>query len=164
MATQMAHVWRNLNLGRVQRYVPPYAAFALRPTVVRTGPMLWCKMLPLFDIFHDPKTTVKYIAFDPDSPTSSFEILVNHSRQELTLGSYNHYDFRLHLFFHMIIDVYPFFKWGRCMFEHASIDGVVRRAFEAKPATPCRPFVGSMATILDEACVPVVRQALRGER
>lgn len=154
MATQYAHACRNLNLVRVLPYVPTYAQLERKPGAVRMGPLLWMKMLAVFDIFHAPTHTVKYMAFDPNNMLASFEILADHVQRAVTIGSYNYRDFRLSPIQHILYDVVPFARWGRVLWEHDTLDDVVA-AVRARGGTGpgrCAPVVLAVSTILDREC------------
>lgn len=165
MASYTAHVYRNLNYMRALDYIPTYAQLQHKPFKVGVGPFVWTRLLAVFDLFHSPTQTVKYMAIDPLNLHSTFEILVDHKRQEVTLGSYNYFDFRIHLLFHILFDVVTFLLWGRVLFEHATVDQVRQRMLGARDGArdgaaadeKCLPNMGGFTTILDTPCQKLLR-------
>lgn len=124
MTSYPAHVYRNLNYIRILDYIPTYEQLKDKPTKVKIGPFVWTRLLAIFDLFHSPTSTVKYMAIDPLNLHSTFEVLADHKRKNVTMGSYNYCDFRIHLLFHILIDVVTFLLWGRVLFEHSTVEEI----------------------------------------
>ncbi len=158
MATPYAHAFRNLNVLRVLDYVPTYEQLRAKPWSVVMGPMVWMRQSALFDLFHKPLSTTKYMAFMPATTRASIEILADHKKRIVKLGSYNYWDFRTGILMHVALDVFPFSRWGRCLWEHTDVERI--RAM-VKQHGRCRPQLWALSKSSGD---PRCRALLRAQR
>ena len=155
MATPFAHAFRNLNCVPLLDYIPTYAQLEHRPYQLRLGPVLWLRQPAIFDLFHKPRQTTKYMALHPSVMRASLEILANHIKRTVTLGSYNYYDFRYGVLGHVRLDVFPFSRWGRCLWEHTDVE--VIRAL-VKEHGQCAAFLTAFSRKVDDPkCAGLLR-------